>query len=162
MNFEKFPLITEALGILLEFVLAHNKDLLEKLKEPILIEDEKFVYLGNNPIKQLEIYKLLKLIDKTKTAMGKRLIKERLFNPIRDVEELEKRYKAVSFMLNRYKEFEEDLKDIYDLEKIDRKIKLKKLHPFELNFLVSSLKSSSEIYTKLKKNPLKLIISSHI
>jgi DNA mismatch repair protein MutS len=156
MNLEKFPLITEALGILLEFVLAHNKDLLEKLKEPILIEDEKFVYLGNNPIKQLEIYKLLKLIDKTKTAMGKRLIKERLFNPIRDVEELEKRYKAVSFMLNRYKEFEEDLKDIYDLEKIDRKIKLKKLHPFELNFLVSSLKSASEIYTKLKKKSTKI------
>ncbi len=151
MNFEKFPLITEALGILLEFVIAHNKELITKLKEPTLIEDEKFVYLGNNPIKQLEIYKVLKLIDKTKTSMGKRLIKERLFNPIRDVNELEKRYKAVSFMLNRYKEFEELLKDIYDIEKIDRKIKLKKLHPFEIHFLLTSLEAISEIYLKLKK-----------
>ncbi len=151
MNLEKYPLITESLAILLEFVIAHNKELLNKLKEPVLIEDEKFVYLGNNPIKQLEIDKVLKLIDKTKTAMGKRLIKNRLFNPIKDKNELEKRYKSVSFMLSRYKEFEELLKDIYDLEKIDRKIKLKKLHPFEIHFLISSLKAISEIYIKLKK-----------
>ncbi|WP_456480074.1 MutS-related protein [Nautilia sp.] len=156
MNFEKFPLVTESLGILLEFVIAHNKELLTKLKEPVLIEDEKFVYLGNNPIKQLEIYKVLKLIDKTKTAMGKRLIKERLFNPIRDENELEKRYKSVSFMLNRYKEFEPLLRDIYDLEKIDRKIKLKKLHPFELSFLLTSLEAISEIYIKLKKRTTKI------
>ena len=156
MNFEKFPLITESLGILLEFVIAHNKDLLSKLKEPVLIEDDKFVYLGNNPIKQLEIYKVLKLIDKTKTAMGKRLIKERLFNPIRDEAELEKRYKSVAFMLNRYQEFESLLREIYDLEKIDRKIKLKKLHPFEITFLLNSLESVSEIYLKLKKRTTKI------
>jgi DNA mismatch repair protein MutS len=156
MNFEKFPLITESLGILLEFVIAHNKELLNKLKEPVLIEDEKFVYLGNNPIKQLEIHKVLKLIDKTKTAMGKRLIKERLFNPIRDENELEKRYRAVSFMLNRYKDFEPLLREIYDIEKIDRKIKLKKLHPFEITFLINSLEAVSEIFLKLKKKTTKI------
>ncbi|WP_236619486.1 hypothetical protein [Lebetimonas sp. JH369] len=156
MNLEKYPLITESLGILLEFVISHNKDLIKHIKFPELIEDEKFVYLGNNPIKQLEIGKVLKLIDKTKTPMGKRLIKERLFNPIKDEEELKKRYKAVNFMLNRFKKFEELLKDIYDLEKIDRKIKLKRLHPFELSFLVSSLKSCSEIYLLLKKKSLKI------
>jgi DNA mismatch repair protein MutS len=156
MNLEKYPLITEALGILLEFVIAHNNELIKHIQIPHLIEDEKFVYLGNNPIKQLEINKVLKLIDKTKTPMGKRLIKERLYNPIKDEEELNKRYKAVSFMLNRYEEFEELLKNIYDLEKIDRKIKLKKLHPFEINFLVNSLKASSEIYLKLKKRTTKI------
>jgi DNA mismatch repair protein MutS len=59
-------------------------------------------------------------------------------------------------MLNRFKKFEELLKDIYDLEKIDRKIKLKRLHPFEISFLVSSLKSCSEIYLLLKKKSLKI------
>lgn len=156
MNLEKYPLITEALGILLEFVIAHNNELIKHIQLPVLIEDEKFVYLGNNPIKQLEIDKVLKLIDKTKTPMGKRLIKERLFNPIKDEEELNKRYNAVSFMLNRYHAFEEYLKNIYDLEKIERKIKLKRLHPFELNFLVSSLNACSEIYLKLKKRTTKI------
>jgi DNA mismatch repair protein MutS len=151
MDLEKYPLITEALAILLEFVIAHNKNLVENVKFPILLEDNKFVYLGNNPIKQLEIDKVLKLIDKTKTPMGKRLIKERLFNPIKDEEELNRRYKAVEFMLNKFKEFEKFLKDIYDLEKIDRKIKLKRLHPFEINFLVSSLRAAGEIYLMLKK-----------
>ncbi|GAB6044982.1 DNA mismatch repair protein MutS [Caminibacter profundus] len=156
MNLEKYPLITEAMGILLEFIIAHNKELINKIKEPSLIEDDKFVYLGNNPIKQLEIHKVLKLIDKTKTPMGRRLIKERLFNPIHDENELKKRYKAVEFMLNRFKEFEEYLKNIYDVEKLNRKIKIKRLHPFEINFLLSSLKAGSEIYLKLRKKTTKL------
>ena len=156
MNLEKYPLITESLAILLEFVISHNKELLNKLKFPEIIEDEKFVYLGNNPIKQLEIDKVLKLIDKTKTPMGKRLIKERLFNPIFDEDELNSRYKAVEFMLNRFKEFEGYLNEIYDIEKINRKIKIKKLHPFEISFLLSSLKAGSEIYLKLKKRTTKL------
>jgi len=156
MNLEKYPLITEALAILLEFVISHNKDLLKKLKLPQILEDEKFVYLGNNPIKQLEIDKVLKLIDKTKTPMGRRLIKERLFNPIFDEDELNKRYKAIEYMLNRYNDFEEYLKDIYDIEKINRKIKIKKLHPFEIGFLLSSLKAGSEIYNKLRKKTTKI------
>ncbi len=156
MNLEKYPLITESLAILLEFVIAHNKDLLKKLKVPEILEDEKFVYLGNNPIKQLEIDKVLKLIDKTKTPMGRRLIKERLFNPIFDEDELNKRYKAIEYMLNRFKEFESDLQDIYDIEKINRKIKIKKLHPFEIGFLLSSLKAGSEIYLKLRKKTTKI------
>jgi len=156
MNLERYPLITESLAILFEFVIAHNKELLNKLKFPEMIEDEKFVYLGNNPIKQLEIDKVLKLIDKTKTPMGKRLIKERLFNPVFDEYELNLRYRAVEFMLKRYEEFEKYLKDIYDIEKINRKIKIKKLHPFEIAFLLSSLKAGSKIYLKLKKRTTKL------
>jgi len=156
MNLEKYPLITEALAILLEFVISHNKSLLQKLKWPTLIEDDKFVYLGNNPIKQLEINKVLKLIDKTKTPMGRRLIKERLYNPIHDEEELKQRYKAVEYMLKRYKDFEGELREIYDLEKINRKIKIKKLHPFEINFLLSSLKSAEKIYSKLRKKTTKI------
>ena len=156
MNLEKYPLITESLAILLEFVISHNKDLLKKLKFPQILEDEKFVYLGNNPIKQLEIDKVLKLIDKTKTPMGRRLIKERLFNPIFDEDELNKRYKAIEYMLNRYKDFEVYLQDIYDIEKINRKIKIRKLHPFEIGFLLSSLKAGSEIYIKLRKKTTKI------
>ncbi|EDM23036.1 MutS family DNA mismatch repair protein [Caminibacter mediatlanticus] len=154
MNLEKYPLITESLGILLEFIIAHNKELLEKIKEPVLIEDDKFVYLGNNPIKQLEIDKVLKLIDKTKTPMGRRLIKERLYNPIFDEDELNSRYKAVEYMIKKYKEF--NLDDIYDIEKLDRKIKIKRLHPFEIGFLYDSLKSSSEIFVKLRKKTTKI------
>ena len=155
MNLEKYPLITESLAILLEFVISHNRELLNKISPPRMVEDEKFVYLGNNPIKQLEIDKVLKLIDKTKTPMGRRLIKERLFNPIFDEDELEKRYRAVEYMLNRYKNFNE-LREIYDIEKLNRKIKLKRLHPFEIVFLLNSLKAVSNIFIKVKKKSTKI------
>ena len=156
MNFEKYPLITESLAILLEFVISHNKELVKKLVLPTIIEDDKFVYLGNNPIKQLEIDKVLKLIDETKTPMGRRLIKERLYNPIFDENELIKRYKSVEYMFSRHKEFENFLKDIYDIEKLNRKIKIQKLHPFEISFLLSSLKAGSKIYLKVKKKNTKI------
>ncbi len=41
---------------------------------------------------------LLKLIDKTSTAMGKRLLRERLLNPICDVKLLEERYDLIDKM----------------------------------------------------------------
>jgi len=149
LNLEKYPLITETLAILLEFIIAHNPLLTKDLTPPTLIESSKFVYLGNNPIKQLEIDKVLKLIDKTKTPMGRRLLKERLFNPIFDIDELNNRYKAVEYMKKRFNEF--NLDGIYDLEKLNRKIMLNKLHPFEIHFLLSSLTQAREIFVKLRK-----------
>ncbi len=151
MNLERYPLITESLAVLLEFIISHSKDLVCNLKLPVIIESSKYIYLGNSPIKQLEIDKVLKLIDKTKTLMGKRLLKERLYNPIRDKEEILKRYEAVEFMLDKYKEFEELLKDVYDIERLHRKIELLKLNPFELKFLLISLRAASEIYLKVSK-----------
>jgi DNA mismatch repair protein MutS len=139
MNLEKFPLATETLAILLEFAIAHNPEIVQKLQKPQLLEDSRFVYLGNNPIKQLEIDRVLGLIDFTRTPVGKRLLKERLFNPIKTPEELEKRYTQIEKVKGRTRGYQRELEKIYDLEKLDRRIKVKRLHPYEIEFLLSSL-----------------------
>jgi len=154
LNLEKLPLATESLAILLEFVIAHNYKVIQKISLPEIIENDKYLYFGNNPIEQLDLKEVLKLIDKTQTPMGKRLLKQRLFNPIKDEKELKKRYKAVDFMLKEGHNF--DLNEIYDIERLDRKIKLQKLHPFEINYLYHSLKTSQNIYQRLNKDTLEI------
>jgi DNA mismatch repair protein MutS len=150
LNLETASLATESLTILIEFIIAHNYKIIQKINHPNFIENDKYLYFGNNPIEQLDLKDVLKLIDKTTTSMGKRLIKQRLFNPIKDKQQLQKRYKAVEFMITQVDDF--DLSEIYDIERLDRKIKLQKLHPFEINYLYLSLKKSIEVYKKLNKD----------
>jgi DNA mismatch repair protein MutS len=154
LNLETLPLATESLAILIEFIIAHNYKVIQKIDTPKVIENDKYLYFGNNPIEQLDLREVLKLIDNTTTAMGKRVIKQRLFNPIKDKKELNKRYKAVEFMIKEGDKF--DLSEIYDIERLDRKIKLQKLHPFEINYLYSSLKSTKNIFILLNKDTQKI------
>ena len=156
MNLEHSSLSSESLAILLEFIINHNRELLKKIQKPIVLESDKFLYLGNNPIKQLNMQEVLKLIDFTKTPMGKRLLKERLFNPIKDKIKLENRYKMVEFMDGKEEFFSSELSNIYDLERLERKIKLQKLHPFEVTYLYESLKTIRNIYNFLKNETLEL------
>jgi len=151
MNLERYPLATESLGILLEFAISHNSEVVSKLHRPKLLESNKFVYLGNNPVRQLEIYKILKLIDKTKTPMGKRLLKERLFNPIKDEQELNRRYQLIDTMIEKYQQLELHLSQIYDMERLWQRIKVGRLHPYELQFLATSLEGVAEIKRELKE-----------
>jgi len=97
---------------------------------------------------------LLDLIDKTSTAFGKRLLKERLLNPICDKSLLEKRYTLTERLLPNINRFETHLKQIYDLERITRRIKLRKLHPVELTYIAMSLEAILKLLTDAEKNGL--------
>jgi len=97
---------------------------------------------------------LLDLIDKTSTAFGKRLLKERLLNPVCDKELLEKRYDLTELLLPNINRFETHLKQIYDLERITRRIKLRKLHPVELTYIAMSLEAILKLLEDAQENGL--------
>jgi DNA mismatch repair protein MutS len=158
LNLEKTPYASESLAILCNFIIEHDPGIIEKMNRPVYLGDSKYVYLGNNALEQLEIISknpgdmtLLSLIDKTATSIGKRLLKERLLNPIYDMNELHERYDLVDKLKSHHKKFEGALKQVYDLERILRRIKLKKLHPMELSYLYTSLESIGGIYKEAKK-----------
>ncbi len=155
LDMERYPYASEALGILCDFIIEHDSLLIEKMDKPKFLSGKHFLYLGNNALEQLGIISrrssektVLALIDKTSTAIGKRMLKERLLNPICDLKILNERFDLSEKLLSHYKQFENLMKQVYDLERILRRIKLKKLHPFELNYLFTSLES---IYTILKE-----------
>jgi len=159
LDLERYPYTTESLAILIDFIIEHDEAIIEKLNRPIFLGAKRYLYLGNNALEQLGVISkdsseltLLKLIDKTSTAFGKRVLKERLLSPIVDRDILEKRYDLSEKILKNSPKYETNLKNIYDLERILRRVKLHKLHPLELTYLASSMGSVLNILKNAKKD----------
>ena len=134
----------------LQFAYEHDHSIIKKIQPPELISDDKILILNNDSIYQLNLVSsdnstkfssLLKVIDKTVTNMGKRLLRERLLRPITSIEILNKRYDMIEKMIPIQSKFEKILGEISDLEKKHRKIYLEKLTPMEFYMLTFSYKS---------------------
>ncbi len=153
LDMERVPLSTESLSVLIDFVIGHDSNIIQKLSLPSKLDISKYIYLGNNAIEQLNIIEtnhnpsLIKLINNTSTAMGKRLLKERLTHPIKDSKELLRRFALSKELFDYHTPIENELANIYDIERLTRRIKLTRLHPFELNYLYDSLLSIKEVVT---------------
>ncbi len=161
LDLERTPMISEALAILVHFVIEHDFHIIQKLSHPELIDNRRYLYLGNSAFEQLGVISkdrdemsLLRLIDKSVTAIGKRLLKERLLNPIMEEEELNRRFNLVEKVMSHTRLLEADLRNIYDLERLSRRISLGKLHPFEINFIHDSLGGIAELSLYVKKHKL--------
>jgi len=157
LDLERYPYASESLAILCDFIIEHDENIVEKMSRPILLGNKRYMYIGNNALEQLGIISknpnemtLLNLIDQTSTAIGKRLLKERLLNPICDIKTLNERFDLTEQLLNDYKKFEVALKQVYDIERILRRIQLKKLHPLELDYLHTSLESILSIFKEVQ------------
>lgn len=152
LDLERKPFASEALAGLIEFVVSHDYDVIQNLRKPTILESDTFVYLGNNPLEQLDIistdphkYTVLSMMDKTVTAIGRRLLHERIRNPIVGKNELESRYDLSDAIEKSYHEVDTALRSVYDLERIERRIRNARLHPLELNFLYDSFVSARQI-----------------
>ena len=161
LDLERTPMISETLAVLVHFVIEHDFHIIQKLSRPHLIDNRRYLYLGNSAFEQLGVISkdrdemtLLRLIDKSVTAIGKRLLKERLLNPIMEEEELTRRYNLAEKVSSHGKLLEENLRNIYDLERLSRRTNLGKLHPFEMNFIYDSLLGVQELMLYIKKHKL--------
>ncbi|MEA1953142.1 MAG: DNA mismatch repair protein [Campylobacterota bacterium] len=157
LDLERHPYTTESLAVLIAFIIEHDESIIEKMNKPQFLGNNRYMYVGNNAMEQLSVISrdpsditLLDLIDKTSTAFGKCLLKERLLNPICDKELLEARYNLTELLLPNIDRFETQLKQIYDLERITRRIKLRKLHPVELTYIAMSLEAILKLLDNAK------------
>ena len=161
LDLERTPMISESLAVLVHFVIEHDFHIIQKLSRPQLIDNRRYMYLGNSAFEQLGVISkdkdemtLLRLIDKSVTAIGKRLLKERLLNPIMEEEELTRRYNLAEKVSSHAKLLEENLRNIYDLERLSRRTNLGRLHPFEMNFIYDSLLGIQDLMVYIKKHKL--------
>jgi len=93
-------------------------------------------------------YSLIWLLDKTKTAMGSRMLKNYIENPLIDKEEINKRYDVVETLLEEFI-LKEDLKtllyEVYDLERLSGRIAFGNANARDLLQLKNSLKVLPDI-----------------
>lgn len=161
LDLERNPMISESLAILIHFVIEHDIHIIQKLDQPKIIDNRRFIYLGNSALEQMGViskdkkeFTLLKMLDKSATAIGKRLLKERLLNPIMDKVELERRYDLIEKVTPHTRYLDEVMRGIYDLERLSRRLILGKLHPFEINHIYDSILSLKEIMQYSKKHKI--------
>jgi len=152
-----------ALVVLLEYSKAHQSNLLNNIIKPINFTSDKFLYFGNRALEQLDVFSkdkgLYNIINFTKTVLGQRFLNEALTKPLLDIKELNNRYasieKIVSTNYNSNLEF--FLEDIYDIERLHRRIDIGNLHPYELNHLFLSFYQIDKLLTFLENKKINIL-----
>ena len=100
------------------------------------------------------MYSLLWLLDETKTAMGGRLLKNWLENPLVDKEAIEKRYDTIAILLEEFilsEDLRKYLYDVYDLERLCGRVSMGNANARDLIQLRDSLAILPQIDEILKK-----------
>jgi DNA mismatch repair protein MutS len=149
-----------SLVILLDYVKAHQPNLLCNLKVPTLFNSSKYLYLGNRALDQLNVNNnensLFNIINYTKTALGKRYLNCMLTMPLIDITELNKRYNIIDkiYTGNHMNKICDFLEDIYDIDKIIRKLEINIISPAELYQLYISFYQINKLNAYLKENKL--------
>lgn len=142
---------------LMQFVNNHNENILKKIHLPQILEASSTLVLSYNTIKQLDIvprninirnvksYSLLDILNHCKTAVGRRYFKERLLCPSNDVVKLNNSYANIKALMGEHQEtkildkIKNELQDIYDVERLLRKIDIGTVQPFEIGYIFTSL-----------------------
>ena len=146
------PAAISACGALLEYLKETQKHALKIIDSVKFVNENKTMMLDNSAIRNLELVRtlgdgkkkgsLLWLLDKTKTAMGARLMNRLLLNPLQNRADIEYRLNGVSELFNATViriGIADTLGGIRDIERIAGKISNNNLTPRDCENLASSL-----------------------
>ncbi len=109
-------------------------------------------------------YSLIWLLDKCKTAMGSRTLKDFLMNPLKDKNEIKKRLDYIEILNNEFilkSEIQELLYEVYDLERLCGKVVCGSLNARDVLQIKKSLKVLPELKDKVEQTGLVLNFDIH-
>ena len=141
-----------AAGALLQYLIETQKTSISNLTKLTPYITGKFMLIDSSSRRNLELCETLRekqkrgsllwVLDKTKTAMGARMLRSFIEQPLIDLEEIEKRQKAVAELNQNAiarEEIREYLNPVYDLERLISKISYQSANPRDLIAFKSSL-----------------------
>jgi len=141
-----------AAGCVMQFLRETQKSSLSHITKLSPYTYEKFMLLDSSTVRNLELTEtirekqkkgsLLWVLDKTKTAMGARLLRNYMEQPLIDYDMINQRLEAVNLLKDNMitrEEMREYLNPIYDLERLMSKISYKSANPRDLIAFSSSL-----------------------
>ena len=145
-------------SLLLNYLTNSLKQDLGHIQQVEVIDSGLFLELDKECIKNLELVEtirnkdrqnsLLGFMDKTKTAMGSRLLKSYIISPSIDKNEIIKRQNLVEKLMTEFllkSELKEYLYEIYDLERLTGKVVCSNLNARDLLQLKTSIKVIPDI-----------------
>lgn len=145
--------LIETIKHLLTYITETQKRSLSHLQKAIVKEHNKYLKMDIHTKRNLELtetlrlkernYSLIWLLDKTKTAMGSRMLKNIIENPLIDINEINKRYDVVETLMKEFilkEELQNYLFEVYDLERLSGRIAYGNANARDLIQLKTSLK----------------------
>ena len=167
-NFDKFGLVDKketvsSIGALLKYLKQTQKKGLERINNIEIYTDKQFMSLDINTRRNLELVKtmmsgekkgsLLWVLDKTKTAMGKRLIRNWIEMPLLSCTHIIKRQNAVEELnsdLILRANITENLSEVYDLGRLMTRMVYGSANGRDLRSLCSTILSIRKIKDQIK------------
>ena len=156
---------------LVSYITFNQKKEMSHLQKVEYEDPRMYLSLDKECIRNLELvntlknkdktYSLLWLMDKTKTSMGARLLRDYVLRPSVNIEEIKKRQDLVELLNKEFllkSELKEYLYQIYDLERLVGKVVISNLNGRDLLQLKNSIKVIPDInlvLDSLKLTPLK-------
>lgn len=164
---DHMPAAVAAAGCLLNYAKETQRGELPHLRSMQLEQAQETLILDGPSRKNLEIdrnlqgghqHTLAQVMDTTVTAMGGRLLKRWLNNPLRDLARLEARQDLIANIVTAdgYTDLQKTMQPIGDMERIISRIALRSARPRDLSRLASSLASLPEIQILLQQNTTSL------
>ncbi len=154
---------------LIYYLTNTQKRTIEYLKVANVVKNSEFMQLDSNSTLNLELTRTIKsddrygslfwLLDKSKTAMGARLLKKFIIKPLCNVDEINERLDIVEILSNNYlvrQELINQLDEVYDLERLIAKISYGNANARDL----LQLKKSFVVMPDIKESLNKINLSS--
>ena len=152
-----------ALGAALRYLKQTQMNGLERLAEPIWYSDAQYMKLDLTARRNLELLEtmrakekrgsLLGVLDRTRTAMGKRLIRVWIEQPLIRIAPITRRLEAVEELTRSSlmrEEIREQLSNVYDLERIMTRIVYGSANARELRSLQQTLEQLPPVLAALQ------------
>lgn len=159
-----YPMGVIATGALLGYLHETQKSSLDHLMHIIPYETSEFMVIDSSSRRNLELCETLRdkqkkgsllwVLDKTKTAMGARMLRNMLEQPLVDKSKIEERYDALTSLTKQAivrEELREYLNPIYDLERLMTKVSYKTANPRDMIAFKTSLQWLPPIRTILEE-----------
>ena len=147
---------------LLYYLTVTNMKDLTHIEKAIIVNKDQYLSMDIHTIRNLELfetirlkertYSLIWLLDKCKTSMGSRKLKNWLNNPLKDITLLNSRYDKIEKINTEFivkDELRNFLYEVYDIERLCGKINSGNLNARDLLQLKNSVKLFPEIIKRL-------------
>lgn len=154
----------ESLKHLLTYINKTQKRSLSHLQKVVIKESKNYLKMDIHTKRNLELtetlrlkqrnYSLIWLLDRTKTAMGSRMLKTMIEQPLIDIKAINKRYDFIEILLKEFilkDDLAKLLYEVYDLERLSGRVAFGNANAKDLLQLKNSLKVLPDIKDILEK-----------
>ena len=164
-KFNQYHIGSQSYCYLLNFIYAHNPNLLNRINQPSMEIYNDRLILANHSLNQLNIINnarhnkkfgsVVSMLNCAITPMGKRKMKYSIVHPTQNIQWLNKEYAITNYIVSNMEQFDwisQKLRSFHDIPRYYRKINLNKCSPTDISVIHNNLYDTSFLYEHLQND----------